>query len=220
MMRLVVLLIAALLLLGGCTKDGKNITVRGRVYNPVTGEGISDCEIRLLKTTSGSPGTSGGYKTVATIVPDAEGYYELNHTSIFGRYVGCFLDENEYEHAGWIKDGVLIGATKEKVKLGSITDLDYTAIKLGQLLVNFDNINCEGASDEMQFRFKTHLETEYSFWSPVLSGCYSFTASSPGKVPMGYRYYETKVVRSSGTYYVYDTVYIPETGVAQIDIHY
>ncbi|OFZ16692.1 MAG: hypothetical protein A3D92_03515 [Bacteroidetes bacterium RIFCSPHIGHO2_02_FULL_44_7] len=49
------------LLLSTCTKDGKNITVQGRVYNPVTGEGISDCEIRLVKESLELP---GGNKTL------------------------------------------------------------------------------------------------------------------------------------------------------------
>ncbi len=219
-MRLIIR-ISIFLFLFSCTKDGKNITVRGRIYNPVTGEGISDCEIRLLKTTSGSPGNSGSYEAVATVTPDADGYYELNHTSIFGRYMGCYFDTDKYDEIGWVKDGSqTFNVSFEKVKLGRITDLDCQAIPFGQLLVNFDNINCEGASDEMQFRIKTHFETEYSSWSPVLSGCYSFTASSPGKVPMGYRYYQMKVTRPSGTYYVYDTVYIPETGVAQLDLFY
>ncbi len=204
-----------------CTKDGKNITVRGRVYNPVTGEGISDCEIRLLKTTSGSPGTSGSYEAVATVTPDADGYYELNHTSIFGRYVGCYVDSYVYRELGWVKDGVQTNNQSfEKVNLGKITDLDCQVVPIGKFTAHILNSNCEGASDEMQFRSKMHWESGYGDWSSIRAGCYDFTSTAPTEVPMGYRYYETRVIRPSGTYYVYDTVYVPQTGVAHIDIFY
>ncbi len=40
-----------LLIVGACTKFGKNITIEDRVENPITGEGIPGVEIWLLKIT-------------------------------------------------------------------------------------------------------------------------------------------------------------------------
>ncbi|AEA43804.1 T9SS type A sorting domain-containing protein [Fluviicola taffensis] len=44
--------ILCLLLLSTCTKFGKTDTAKGRVLNPVTGEGISGVELKLLKSTA------------------------------------------------------------------------------------------------------------------------------------------------------------------------
>lgn len=55
---------------GSCTKFGKNITIEGRVLNPITGKGISGVEIWLLKTTMGLP---GGDKTIKTVFSNKNG---------------------------------------------------------------------------------------------------------------------------------------------------
>lgn len=95
-------------IVASCTKFGKNITVQGRVLNPVTGEGIANVEIRLLKETTGSPGNSGSLKAVEVVYSDANGYYELNHTSWFQRKVACYPDENIYKNLGWAENGVFL----------------------------------------------------------------------------------------------------------------
>ena len=70
------LIIAVLLItLGACTKFGKNITIEGRVENPITGEGIPGVEIWLLKTTWG---INGANKSVKTVFSDNNGNFEIN----------------------------------------------------------------------------------------------------------------------------------------------
>lgn len=215
---------AYIILLGvllACTKDGKNITVKGRVYNPVTGAGIPNCEIRLLKTTSGSPGTSGGYEDVATVYTDNDGYYELNHTSMFVRYVGCYPDQNEYEEIGWVKDGIQTGNTSfEKVNLGKYTYLDCEVVTYGLLNSHVQNVNCEGASDEMIVRKKYQFTGWDSYWSPVKQGCYNQSSTEPVILPIGLYVFETKVTRPSGVTYVYDTVFVSEAGISNLEILY
>src|SRR3989338_6581977 len=146
-LRMLKYCIKLLLIMGlvtSCTKDGKNITVQGRVYNPLTGEGISDCEIRLVKESLELP---GGNKTVLTVYPDANGYFELNHTSISARYVCCFFDNEKYDEIGWIQDGQNIGNSLVPVKRGKFTYLDCQAVTYGSIKINIYNVNCEGASD-------------------------------------------------------------------------
>ena|SRR3989338_8116050 len=207
------------LIASSCTKDGKNITVQGRVLNPVTGEGIANVEIRLLKETTGSPGTSGGYKAVESVYSDANGSFELNHTSWFPRLVACYPDENVYYNLGWAENGTFLDTYFEKVKLGRFTNLDYWAVPYGMLAMQIENINCEGTTDEMQFRFKSQFDDDYQYWSPIYLGCYSNTFNTQ-QTPMGFLYFETKVIRPSGTTYVYDTVFISETGVTTAVIEY
>ena len=49
-MRKVLSIIVLLGLFSACTKGGKNISITGFVENPITGLGISDVQIKLLKT--------------------------------------------------------------------------------------------------------------------------------------------------------------------------
>ena len=212
--------IGMVFLLSTCTKDGKNITVQGRVLNPVTGEGIPNARIELLKETSGSPGNSGGYKEVEVVYSDANGSFELNHTSWFPRLVACYPNENIYENMGWAEDGVFLDKYYEKVNLGRFTNLDYWAVPYGALNGHFKSDNCEGTSDIMQFRVKLQLESDYGPWSSERAGCYELSTASPAEVPMGYRYYETRVIRPSGTTYVYDTVFVTQNGTSFVEILY
>ncbi len=206
-----------------CTKDGKNITVRGRVYNPVTGEGISDCEIRLLKTTPGSPGTSGGYEAVAKVTPDANGYYELNHTSVFGRYVGCYVDNNKYDQLGWVEDGIQTENTSfTSVKLGKITDLDFQAVEFAELIVHVRNDNCQGPNDKLEL----FLDGSQVGWDDVqigllttLYGCIDIV-DDPVEFPMGYRYYHWTATRGNNIETFYDTVYLQPNQPVTLDVYY
>ncbi len=58
-----------------CTKLGKNVTIEGRVMNPIKGEGIEGIELELLRTTAGLP---GGYKSVKSTNSNSDGSYERN----------------------------------------------------------------------------------------------------------------------------------------------
>lgn len=214
-MRILAFLSMLFLVSLSCTKDGKNITVQGRVYNPVTGEGISDCEIRLVKESLELP---GGNKTVEVVTPDANGYFELSHTSVSARYVGCFFDNGKYYEIGWIQNGQNIGSSLVPVKRGKFTYLDCEAVPYGTIEQHVENVNCQSAADEMQIRFKTQFDTDYLYWSPIIYGCENSIGSA--KVPMGWRYYETKVVRSGVTTYVYDTVFVTESGITNAEILY
>lgn len=43
--------LSLLFALSTCTKFGKNVTVKGRVLNPITGEGIAGEEVWLMRST-------------------------------------------------------------------------------------------------------------------------------------------------------------------------
>ena len=73
---LILLLTGALF---SCTKFGRTITVKGRVINPVTGEGIQGAKMILQRGTAGLP---GGNKTVKSVYSDADGNFELNKSGL------------------------------------------------------------------------------------------------------------------------------------------
>src|SRR5690554_4424136 len=99
------LLIIIFLLFGtmnSCTKFGKNVTVEGRVENPVTGEGISGVEIWLLKTTMGLPGAN---KSVKTVFSDEHGSFKVDKFSFRADKIRIGNAHGDYYSIGWYKDG-------------------------------------------------------------------------------------------------------------------
>lgn len=54
-----------------CTKFGKNITVKGRALNPITGEGIPNARVIITKSTLEYP---SGVKVVKETTTDSEGF--------------------------------------------------------------------------------------------------------------------------------------------------
>jgi len=79
------LYISILAFLLSCTKGGGNVYVEGRVYNPITGEGIEGAEIILYRDKLGGAvaAQSGGSKIVENVKSDANGNYKIKHARRF-----------------------------------------------------------------------------------------------------------------------------------------
>ena len=58
-----------------CTKFRKNVTLKGRVINPVTGEGIEGAEVKLYRIAGGY---DSNYNTIKSATTDAFGNFELD----------------------------------------------------------------------------------------------------------------------------------------------
>jgi hypothetical protein len=69
------ILIVVLIVSASCTKFGKNVTLKGRVMNPVTGEGIEGAEVKLYRIAGGY---DSNYKTIKSATTDAFGNFELD----------------------------------------------------------------------------------------------------------------------------------------------
>lgn len=207
-------------LIGGCTKFGKNITIKGRVVNPITGEGIEGAEIWLQKTAGGY---DGGYKTVKKAISGIDGVFELSKLGLAGYSAVCGKFSGDYYELGWTQDDgeTYTGNFKLSVKKGKTMYADYYAVPYGNLILNIQNVNCGGLGDTMYFREKWlgYGDFEGSYSTPR-TGCYSYTSPSPFQVPMGTYVYEMKIIRSGITTYVYDTVVVPKTGVTTINMDY
>ncbi len=75
--------IATYIISTSCTKFAKYVYVDGRVYNPITGEGIPNIPIRLYRNTIDSKDPLGiGSKTLETTTTDANGYYKVEQATI------------------------------------------------------------------------------------------------------------------------------------------
>jgi|SRR5690554_3530896 len=115
-----------------CTKFGKNVTIEGRVENPITGEGISGVEIALQKETLGIP---GGTKSIKEVYTDANGNFELNKFSFrASQVIANTSTAGDYYSIGWHKDGeyVSINSTLE-IKKGKKLHVDFHMVPYGEL---------------------------------------------------------------------------------------
>ena len=212
-------IILLVLTAASCTKFGKNVTVKGRVMNPVTGEGISGAEVKLYKLVGFY---DAKHKAIQSATTDASGYFELNKYTWSSPSARCEPKDDLYK-LGWTKDGgqTFIDNFELTVKKGKTINADFYAVPYGNLILNIQNVNCGGSGDIMYFRSKWlgYKDFEGSYSTPR-TGCYSYTSPSAFQIPMGTYVYEMKVIRSGLTSYVYDTIVVPETGVVTINMEY
>ncbi len=194
------------------------MTVKGRVMNPVTGEGIEGAEVKLLKIVGSY---DSNYKTIKSAITDASGNFELDKYTWSSPVVRC--ETGDLYQLGWTKDGgqTFIDNFELEVKKGKTTNADFYVVPYGNLILNIQNVNCGGSGDTMYFRKKWLGFTDFEgSYSTPRTGCYSYTSPSAFQVPMGTYVYEMKVIRSGITSYVYGTIVVPETGVVTINIDY
>jgi len=200
-----------------CTKAGKNISITGIVRNAVTGQPYENVKVKLMRTDGGLP---GGYKDVESFYTNSDGYFEIHHYGAYKNYyLGVDLDQHVHI-LGWFEDGKHVGDGRMKIEKGHYMNPVLEIVEFGELVTNIQNVNCEGTTDQMQFRLKTEFDEDYGAWSNILDGCYSYTSVEPNEVLSGYRYYELKITRPSGTSVLNYSIFIPPSGIAQIDLFY
>ena len=219
-MKYSIALISFIFLLG-CTKVGKNVTIKGRVLNPVTGEGIQDAEVKILKTAGGF---NGGFKAIKTVKSNSDGSFEISKLSLEHCYVVCHtpLDVNYYQ-IGWEKKASvpLHDSFTISVKKGKTMHADYYAVPYAHIQLKIENVNCQGPADHFVL-YAEGTEVDMSVNGVMIDkmGCYQYTAPSHSKIPMGKRYYRWEVTRSGVTNTYYDTLYFAENEYKTFEINY
>ncbi|AEA43808.1 hypothetical protein [Fluviicola taffensis] len=208
-----------LVILVSCTKFGKTDTAKGRVLNPVTGEGISGVELKLLKSTAGLP---GGNKAVKTATTDGDGFYEISKAGLKGYSLSCNLPADYYP-LGWFIDGELKNTNTGNVglKKGKTLHADFYAVPYAHLQLDIHNVSCQGATDHFKL-YAEGTQADMGKYGLMIdeTGCYQFTTSGHSKVPMGARYYRWEVTKNVITTIFYDTVYLAEGEYKTYTINY
>jgi hypothetical protein len=220
-MRFVFALIGIFLVFASCTKFGKNITVKGRVMNPITGEGIEGAEIWLQKTAGGY---DGGYKTVKKATSGSDGFFELNKLGLAGYSAVCGKFSGDYFELGWTQDGGLsyTGNFKLSVKKGKVIHADYYALPYGSLTLNIKNTACVNSSDNIKIYFDSGPYDSRTFNPGLiasLDGCIDIPGT-PVKSSMGYKYFHWEVTKNAVTTTYYDTVFVNEGQTTVLNVNY
>ena len=218
-MRSVLIIVVVLFSLLSCTKVGRNITVKGKVVNPVTNAPFEGIEVWFQRTTNQLP---GGYKTIKEEITDANGEFEINATRIGGTQYIRLGDVKGNYRLGWYEDGEYKGTSVKKVTKGKTMEVEYHLVPYGELTLDIQNVNCESVEDTMWFRSKTQFEDDFpSFWSTPRVGCYSYISPSPNtNFIIGSRTYQVRVKRSGVETVTEETFFIEENELTVIQLHY
>ncbi|MGM0478353.1 MAG: hypothetical protein ACQERC_03945 [Bacteroidota bacterium] len=218
-MRNVIIIVVVLFSFPSCTKVGRNITVKGKVVNPVTNTPFEGIEVWFQRTTNQLP---GGYKTIKEEITDANGEFEINATRIGGTQYIRLGDVKGNYRLGWYEDGEYKGTSVKKVTKGKTMEVEYHLVPYGELKIHFQNQNCQGSSDTLEL----YLDGSYVGFDDsqigkltTLTGCVDLL-DDPINFPMGERYYHWVVKRGGNVQTFYDTVFLEPNQVTTLDVFY
>ncbi|AEA43807.1 hypothetical protein [Fluviicola taffensis] len=202
-----------------CTKFGKTDTAKGRVLNPVTGEGVSGVELKLLKSTAGLP---GGNKAVKTATTDGDGFYEISKAGLKGYSLSCNLPA-EYYPVGWFIDGELKNTNTGNVglKKGKTLHADFYAVPYGNLQININNTSCFDTNDELKI-YRSHSIPSFYDNVPnpaIYNGCVNQTGNM-NKAPMGWYKYNGTVTKNGIVTPKRDSIYLNKDETKVWNINY
>src|SRR5690554_5180904 len=210
MKKLILFFLASIVLIS-CNKK---VTLKGRVLNPVTNQGIEGFTIAVSADTWELP---GGAKPVGQTTSGADGSFVLE----FKRSGYDFSVYKEgYYSIGWYQNGEIQPGYYLPVQKGKNMKADFYAVPYGKLNLDIKNINCEGITDIMWLRKKWQYDEGYGAW-PQLSreGCYQ-NLTGASTVPVGEYIYQIKVQRASGDIIMEFPGIVYENQLTTFEIYY
>jgi len=176
-----------------CTKFGRNVTIKGKVINPVTNEPIEGVEAWFQKTTNGLP---GGFKTIKEDVTDANGEFEINAGRIGTHYIRLGDVKGNYR-LGWYENGEYTSTSVNKVDKGKVMNVEYHLVPYGEVIFDIQNVNCQGVTDTMWLQHRSEFENSYpEWWSLPRTGCYTYVSPEPSdELYIGKRFFRLRIKR-------------------------
>src|SRR5690554_6005709 len=181
----------------------RKTTLKGRVLNPVTNQGIEGFTIAVSKDTWELP---GGAKTVGETTSDANGDFVLKFKK--SGYDFSVYKEGYY-NIGWYQNGEILPGQLSVKDKGKNMKADFYAVPYGELQINVKNINCFNQSDTLSI-FRTHSIPDYYDDVPnpaIYVGCID-NIGNMNKSPMGWYKYKGKVIRNGIETTIKDSIYL------------
>src|SRR5690554_5291626 len=199
MKKLIFFFLASIVLIS-CNKK---VTLKGRVLNPVTNQGIEGFTIAVSADTWELP---GGAKPVGQTTSGADGSFVLE----FKRSGYDFSVYKEgYYNIGWYQNGEILPGQLSVKDKGKNMKADFYAVPYGELQINVKNINCFNQSDTLSI-FRTHSIPDYYDDVPnpaIYVGCID-NIGNMNKSPMGWYKYKGKVIRNGIETTIKDSIYL------------
>lgn len=203
--------------LASCSKFGRTVTLKGRVVNPITGQGYEGAEIHIKRSEMFK--LPGGNKIVKTKTSDTEGYFEISKSGFNHYFADAWVSE-DYYMLGWFKDGECIGGNSIALKVGKKINADFHVVPYGNLKIAVHNVNCQGANDTLHFERNYITDPNNSVFLPfTFTGCYDNNGAF-AKVPSGYYNIKWTVIRSGISNTYEQQILVPGNGNYEMVINY
>src|SRR5690554_4303719 len=90
----------------GCTKIGKNVTIKGRVISPLNNKPIAEKKMYLYKN---------NFKTIKSTNTNVNGEFELSAARFGSIWAGVSYDYKEYYSLGFDYEGKYYSALKVEI---------------------------------------------------------------------------------------------------------
>ena len=205
------LIIISLLFLFSCEKTG-NTTIKGRFYNGITGEPISDVTQSIEKVNTGANQSN---KIIRYGQPNENGEYCYTFTWTGHNYIFYPLTNTEIAEKYWGEN-----LSNFQIPKKETTVRDYALYPYGYIKHKFVNVNCFDSFDS----FILYTTSEAGYTNPSLGwehiGCVNFTQSSYSSYPMGHYYFRWEVTKNNITTIHYDTIYLNQGDSILYEINY
>lgn len=200
-----------------CTKFGKTHRVKGKVLNPITGQGIEGAEVRIYKN---KMGLSGGSKMQKSAITDSDGNFDLSKLAFRTDKISVYSFPGEYYPIGWTQNNGL-SFDMPSLKMGKTMRADFYAVPYGKLQIVIKNNNCFDVNDELSI-FRTHSIQDFYSGVPnpaIYTGCVN-QVGNLNKAPMGWYTYSGTVTKNGITTSISDSIYLEEDETEIWNINY
>jgi hypothetical protein len=184
------------LLIVSCAKK-RTAIVKGRVLNPVTGEGISNAKITMYHSKLTS--YDNDIKVDAQTFSASDGSFEISSKGFKAYELACVLD-GDYYYLNWFEGGEYKSSFQPLE--GKTQDVDFHAIPYGTYKISIFNNSCNGINDTIIIN-RTNDVNSFLGNDWVLTGCVNYTTSE-SKVPMG-NIHTVYTVKKNGITTVFET---------------
>ena len=209
-MKKLILFIIAIIVLISCSRK---VTLKGRVLNPVTNQGIEGFTIAVSADTWELP---GGAKLVGETTSDANGDFVLEFKKS-GYYFSVYKEG--YYSIGWYQNGEILPG-QLSVGNGKNMKADFYAVPYGKLQINIKNMSCFDSSDMIYFDGES--DDSWTFNHGLLyekHGCID-VMDSKVQSTMGYKYFRWVSIKNNITTTYYDTVFVNEGLTTIVNVFY
>jgi len=176
--------------------------------NVATGERIPNLHYYVVEASAGSFGEKT--KTIREGDLDVNGEAKFNMKIKNKKHV---IRVVEPENNCYAENISLTFGSKEDFKA------DFKFAPCGYLTINYNNINCEGIGDLMNFRRKYNY-LDWDGWSSDRIGCYSYFSPTYVTIASGQIIHDLKVMRSGVETHIYDTIFLGAGEYKTINLDY
>jgi hypothetical protein len=215
-MKQILLFLFAILLITSCAKK-RTAVVKGRVLNPVTGEGISNAKITMYHSKLTS--YDNDIKVDAQTLSASDGSFEISSKGFKAYELACILD-GDYYYLRWSVDGAYKSSFQPLE--GKTQEVDFHVVPYGMIQLHIRNTSCFNSSDEIKLYYDGASKTNYAYnigLMSTLNGCVDIT-DPPIKTTSDFHYFHLEVTKNGTSNTYYDTIFVNTNGVTIFEVLY